>query len=608
MRALVQRLTGLIVAWALAGFVSAAAVGCRPTEVTPQEAWSPLVPEASATGNRQTPAEKTVVVSERKTAQVVITSTPTPLPRGGIVTRATMMDAQTPNPILAADKGSIALCSLMFEGLLLTDPFTGEWVPNLAEGWTISDDGLDYTFSIRQGLEWSDGHPITAHDFYFSYAALMSGELDTPNTDKVEDIEQIEVLDDYTVKVTFATADCAHLDRLRLGWLPMHVFTADVSSYDWREMVQHEFSSRPTVFSGPFVLEEWTRGYRWVQLRNERYWRGPPHLDGIVTKLVSGQDEMVSLLVDEELDVGQGFDPGYLSEVESVPHLRLWKLLSDEYEFLGFQMGNPEDPQPRLTEDGELNVQHGDHPILYDRRVRQAIAHALDREELIAKARLGQGIPLHANVLPTIGWAYNTDLAPREHDPEMAGLLLDEAGWVMNPRTGVRAKGGRRLRIRLHTNAGNEVRETMAALIRDQLSAVGIEVEVIAIPWPALRDLLFGQTFDVVLVSWSNLGTNPHDAHLWRAQDDVPGVGANFVSYYEPDVEALFAEVSALPTCDQDARAGFYRQIQARLYEDQPYLWLGVPRNLLAVHERVGGVNPGPWNVWYNVHEWYIRE
>jgi peptide/nickel transport system substrate-binding protein len=590
---------------------------CRPREVVVERPVTRIVTQsADATGPTViVTVETTVVVTERETVQVVVTSTPTPIPAGGTITRVTYADARTANPILAADPASRALCQWMFEGLLRVDPFTGALAGNFAEGWTVSDDGLRYTFTLRQGLSWSDGQPITAHDFHFSYAALMSGKLDTLNTREVAGITAIEVLDDRTFTVTFAHADCGNLERLRLGWLPMHVFTDDVDTFDFGELAVHEFNSSPWVVSGPFALADWVRGERWVQVRNEAYWQGAPHLDGVITRVVSGQDELVDLLTDARSgvgegrgDVGEGLRPQYLSQLELAPDLRIWKFMDDGYDFLGFQVGDPEDPQPRLNEDGTLNEAHGEHPILSDVRVRQAIDHAIDRGELIARARLGQGIPLHANVLPTVSWAYNTDLQPREHDLEAAARLLDQAGWALNETTGVRARNGVPLRLDLYTNAGNEIRETMAALIAEQLSEVGIEVEVITVEWYSFLDVLFGQTFDLVLMSIDNLGTNPDDSRLWSAASDVPDSGYNFVSYYNPELESKLDQARSAPGCDQDVRTALYRQIQAQLHDEQPYCWIDVPRNVVAIHERVGGANPGPWSVWHDVHEWFVIE
>jgi peptide/nickel transport system substrate-binding protein len=567
------------------------------------------VTEANGAGIADTATkEVTVVVREQETVQVVTTSTPTPPPEGGIIRRATYVDAQTLNPLLAADPGSKAFLALMFEGMIRVDPFTGEWVPNFAESWTVSPDGRTYTFALRPGLQWSDGQPITADDFYYSYTALLSGKLETPNAARIANIERVRVVDDGELVVTFAQADCSNLDSLQIGWLPVHAVTDDPESYDWSELAEHEFNNAPTAFSGPFMLGSWARGREWVQVRNERYWQGAPHLDGIVTQVVSGQAEMVAQLEAGALDLGSGFDPQYLAAIEGAADLRLYRFLDDEYEFLGFQLGDPEHPQPRLAEDGSLNPAHGEHPILSEVRVRQAIAYALDVQVLIDGVRAGEAIPLAANVLPTISWAYNTDLTPRKPDLERARALLEEAGWALDGTGKARVRDEQALHLTLYTNAGNAIREAMAELIQAQLAEVGIAIEVRAVEWQAFLDVLYGQSFDLALVSWSNLGSQPHDGALWTARGDLPGEGSNFVSYYDPAIEALYEQAGAVAPCDQDAQAEAYRQIQAKLYADQPYCWLDVPRKLVAIHNRVGGVNPGPWSIWYNVHEWYIVE
>ena len=340
-------------------------------------------------------------------------------------------------------------------------------------------------------------------------------------------------------------------------------------------------------------------------MRNERYWRGAPYLDSIVTRVLVGQTELVDLLKNGEVDIGQEIKPQYLNELEEQPDLQIWKFLDDEYDFLALQLGDPADPQPGLNEDRTVRDEPGQHPILGDRRVRQAIGYALDRSELIARARFGQGIPLYANVLPTVSWAYNTDLEPPETDLERAASLLDEAGWVLNTTRGIRQKDGVALRLELATNSGNAVRERMAALIAEQLAEVGIEVEVVATTWDSFRDVLYGQTFDMALVNWSNLGVNPDDTQLWHTSSDVPGTGANFCSYRNPQVEEMLTLAREAPGCDQDVRADLYRQIQAQLVEDQPYVWIDVPRNLVAINARLGGLNTGPWDLWHDVHRWY---
>ncbi len=594
--------------------VIVAIAACQPQPITVEkevirETTQPV--ERTVIVEKPVQVEKTVVVTALKTVQVVVTSTPTPIPDGGFISRAILGDAKTMNPIFANDPSSRAMCELMFEGLLAVDPFTGVLKPHLAQGWTISPDGLTYNLTIRQGLTWSDGTPITAHDMYFTYQAVLSNKLNTPHNNLIDSIAAIRVLDNHTVAVTFARLDCANLESLTLAWLPAHLFVGDdltqIDDYDFAQLVDHEFNSWPAVVSGPFILQEWKRGERIVLARNERYWQGKPHLEGIVAQVLAGQAALVQQLKSRQIDIGADIEPHYLPALEAETSLSVFKFLSDEYDFIGLQMGNPASPQPRLNADGTPNQNHGQHPILSDVRVRQAIAHALDRNAIINAAYSGQAIPLNANILPTVSWAYNTNLTPREYDPQQAIALLEQAGWQAGA-SGVRVKGGQLLKLKLYTNTGNAARETIAYQAKTQLRAVGIDVEVALLPWEYFLDVLFEQTFDLVVISWANLGVDPDDADLWSDETDLPGRGRNFCSYTNPELQADLLRAKTLPGCDQDARAAIYQQVQAQLYQDQPYVWIGVPRKLVAIDNRVGGANPGPWRVWHNVHEWYIRQ
>ncbi|MBN1935784.1 MAG: hypothetical protein JW934_14035 [Anaerolineae bacterium] len=606
-----------LISWAtmaLTFCVIFAIAACQPQQVTVEKVVTREITrpvEKTVVVEKSIQVEKTVVVTALKTVQVVVTSTPSPVPEGGFITRAIFGDAKTMNPLFAADPSSRALCELMFEGLLAVNPFTGVLEPHLAQGWTASGDGLTYTFAIRQGLLWSDGEPITAHDFYFTYQALLSNKLDTPHNKLVDNVASIQVLDNHTVAVTFNKLYCANLEALTLAWLPAHFFVgsdlAQIETFDFAQLADHEFNSWPAVVSGPFILQEWKRGERIVQMRNERYWQGAPHLEGIVTEVLEGQAALVGRLKSQQIDIGADLEPHYLPALEMEPPLNVFKFLSDGYDFIGLQLGNPADPQPRVNADGTPNQNHGQHPILSDVRVRYAIAHALDRNAIINAAYAGQAIPLNTNVLPTVSWAYNTDVSPREYDRQRAIALLEEAGWQIGA-SGVRVKAGRAFRLKLYTNTGNAARETIASQVQSQLREVGIDVEVVLEPWEYFLDVLFEQTFDLVVIGWSNLGIDPDDIDLWSAGTDLPGRGRNFCSYVNPELEANLAQARALPGCNQDARAALYKSIQAQLAQDQPYVWLDVPRKLVIVNSRIGGVNPGPWSVWHHVHEWYIKQ
>jgi peptide/nickel transport system substrate-binding protein len=208
-------------------------------------------------------------------------------------------------------------------------------------------------------------------------------------------------------------------------------------------------------------------------------------------------------------------------------------------------------------------------------------------------------------VLPAIEWAFNAEVEPFAYDLEAAAAILDEGGWVAGA-DGVRVKDGTRLSFTLMTNAGNEVRENIAALSKDNLDGIGFDVELEIIEFGTVVGNLLGQTYDAVIIGWTGLGSDPEDSSFWAFRNDSPGGGFNFVSYYNETVENNLNEARSLAGCDTAARGELYREIQQQIHDDAPYAFLYVPLANNIWHTRVGGIDPGPWVVYYNVEDWYI--
>ncbi len=551
--------------------------------------------------------EVTRIVKEEVIVEV--TPTPPPIPEGGFVTELSFADAKILNPILSNDASSDDVHALLFGAALKTDPFTGEIIPDLTEGWEVSEDGLTYTFKVRDGVYWSDGTQVTGKDFAFSYQALMYGELDSPRLSNVEYIEEINLIDDLTVEIVYSEVNCAALSDLGLGWLPAHMYAPDYS-----DIMENDLDTNPTVTNGPFLFQEWVKDDHVTLVRNPDYWQGAPHLDGWIYKIVPNATVGVQQLKIGEADIYDAIEPKYLVEMELQEHLTLFKYFDDGYDYVAFQMGDPDDPQPRLNEDGSVNIEHGIHPILGDKLVRHAVVYAIDRNAIISKVIFGQGAPMHANTLPGIEWAYNDELEPREYDPEKAAALLEEAGWTDQDGDGIRechgclhAEEGAPLALNLITNAGNETRESIGVIVQDQLGDLGFDIEFEAMEWNAFVGTLVGQTFDMCVVGWTNMGSDPDDEGTFASQNDLPDAAFNFVSYFRPEVDELLKEAKTLPGCAAEDRGPLYRQIQEYMYEDQPYDFLYVPRDILVYNKRIGGLDPGAWEFRYNIHEWFIK-
>ncbi|GAB4514943.1 MAG: peptide-binding protein [Anaerolineae bacterium] len=546
--------------------------------------------------------EKEVVKEVEKQVVVEVTPTPPPIPKGGFVTEVSFADAKILNPILASDSASFDVIGNLFEGLVATHHETGEIIPWLAESWEISEDGLTYTFHLRDGLKWSDGTPLTMEDFKFTYDAIASDKVETPRKDNVALIESIEVPDPLTAVVKFKEVDCTALQNLGLGILPKHKFAEDFS-----DIMTSEFNTAPDISSGPFIFKEWVKDDHVTLVRNDLYWRGAPNLDGWIYRIVPDSTSAVAALRTGEVDIYDGVDVQFLTTLEMEPHLELFKYLDDGYDYIGFNLANPENPQPGRDEEGNVIVQDP-HPILSDKLVRQAIVYAIDRPTVINRVFMGQGLPLNANVLPAVEWAYNDELETREFSPEKAAELLDQAGWVLNEETGIREKDGQPLRLRLATNAGNVQREDLGVLVQDQLKDVGIDVQFEAIEWNSFLDLLLNQTFDMIIIGWTGLGTDPDDSSFWHTRYDIPGSGFNFVSFSNSEVDELLDKGRSLPGCKVEDRAPIYKRIQEIIYDEQPYNFIRVRLSTLAYNKRIGNFQPGPWGYGWNINEWYIKE
>ncbi|MCB9158964.1 MAG: hypothetical protein H6644_22900 [Caldilineaceae bacterium] len=518
---------------------------------------------------------------------------------GGVWTRASSADASILNPILYSDSSSFDVLSMIFPALINTDAFSGEFVPegSMSESWDVSEDGLTWTFHLRDGITWSDGDPVDAADFKFSYDAIASDLVETPRKSNVEQIESIEVLDPLTIQVTFKEVKCDGLGDLGLGWLPSHLYADDFS-----DIMDNDFNDAPAVSAGPFTFQSWTRDDNTILVRNDSYWEGAPYMDGMIYRIVPDPGARLAQLQSGEVDE-IAVQPEQIAVVDAAPNLNRFNFKDDGYTYIGLNLANPDNPQPGLDEDGNY-VEQDPHPILSDVAVRKAIAHSLDYQTIIDSVYLGQGYQIAANVLPAVTWAHDPSLAPYAYDTELAAQILEEAGWVDSNGDGVREKDGMPLALTLSTNAGNTTREDLGVLVQDQLNAVGFDITFEAIDFGTLVENLLGQTFDMVIIGWTGLGTDPNDDSFWHSKFDTPGSGFNFASYQNPRIDELLEQGVSVPGCDPAERAPYYKEIQQIIHDDVPYVFVTGSVGNVGYNAGWNGLNPGPWSFYWNAHEW----
>lgn len=523
--------------------------------------------------------------------------------RGGVFVEASIADAKMLNPILSSETASSAVSNMLFPSLVGGDPETGAVTPEgaLAESWTVSDDGLVWTFKLRDGIKWSDGTPVTSADFKFTYDAIGSDLVETPRKAILDGIQSIEVPDPLTVVVTYADVRCDAIQNLGSGLLPSHLYSADFS-----DVMTNTLNTEPTVSAGPLLFKSWTRDDNVTMVRNEDYWEGAPYMDGRIIKVVPDTAAQLTQLENGEIDI-MGLQPDQLTTAKGLDNVNIYNFKDDGYDFLGLNLADPNDPKAGQDENGKL-VDQTPHPILGDKAVRQAIAHSLDYATIIDKVYLGQGYQLAANVLPAVDWAFDSSIQPYDYNLDSAKQLLEGAGWVDSNGDGVREKDGKPLELSLITNAGNTTREDLGALVQDQLKQVGIKVNFEAIDFGVVVDRLLGQTFDMVIIGWTGLGTDPNDDAFWATEYDTPGSGFNFVSYHSDKMDELLMQGKSVVGCKTEDRAPFYKQIQQMIHDDVPYVFISGGVGNTAYAKRWANLDPKPWSTYYNIHQWYLKQ
>lgn len=528
---------------------------------------------------------------------------PAEIANGGVWTRILGADASNLNPILYDDSSSNEVLSLLTVGLIGTDPVTGAFTPDgsMSESWTVSEDGLTYTFKLRDGVVWSDGDPVDSADFKFSYDAVNSDKVESPRKYVWDGIESIEAPDPLTVVVKFKQVKCDALGDVGLGWLPSHLYGTDFS-----DIMESPDNSAPRVSSGPFTFQSWTRDDNVILVRNEGYWEGSPYMDGMIYKVVPDAGSRLAQLQSGEVDIAP-LQPSQLSAIEGDANVTRYSWLDDGYSYIGLNMGNPANPQPGRDESGNLIPQEP-HPVLGDVRVRQAIAHALDYDSIIDNIYLGQGYRLAANVLPAIDWAYDDSIQPYAYDLDAANALLEEAGWVDSNGDGVREKDGKDLTLSLVTNSSNTTRMDLGAYVQDQLDSIGFKIDFQGIDFGTLLEQMDAQSFDMFILGWTGLGSDPNDKPFWSSEDDVPGSGFNSVSYQNAKIDELLVKGYSVPGCKPEDRAPIYKEIQKIIHDEVPYIFVTGTRGNIGYRSRWGGLDPQPWATYYNVHKWYLKE
>ncbi len=479
-------------------------------------------------------------------------------------------------PMLAGDSASHEVAGQIFNGLIKYDTDL-TIVGDLAESWDISEDGLVITFHLRRGVRWTDGVEFTAEDVMFGYRTIIEDKTPTPYKGDFLQVKKAEVIDRYTFRVTYEKPFAPALSSWgNLPILPKHLL-------EGKDITKTDFGRHP-IGLGPFKFERWEPGQKVILRANDDYFEGRPYLDYYIYRIIPDQATMFMELRAGGVDI-MGLTPIQYSRQTNTPffkkNFRKYRHPVFSYTYLGFNLK---------------------HPYFKDKRVRKAIAYAIDKEEIVDVVLFGLGSVATGPYVPNT-WPYNPNVQRYEYNPELARRLLEEAGWRDTDGDGILDKDGRPFEFTIITNMGNSLRERTATIIQWRLKQVGIKVHIRLLEWSTfINEFIDKRRFQAVILGWS-IGLDPDQYDIWHSSK-TGEKEFNFVSYSNPEVDRLFEE--ARMTFDIEKRKKAYYRIQEILADDAPYVFLYVPDALPIVHARFRGIKPSPIGITYNLHKWYV--
>ncbi|MBZ0287756.1 MAG: hypothetical protein K8I30_09090 [Anaerolineae bacterium] len=501
------------------------------------------------------------------------------------------------NPLMTTDGASFQAYSVLWPAPIDVDSVTGEPVPGLTS-WTVSDDGLTYTFTIRDNATWSDGTPITSDDMIFTIGAIQNPDIATSLESNIALVKEVNKIDEKTYEVVLSEPDCAALSQLGgIRFLPAHKFAADYSDWD-----SNPINQNPDISGGPYILEEWTpdEGQRYIA--NETYYGGAPQIQYLVNRVIGEQTVALQAIQSGDIDYTY-FQGDLFAQIQNKDNLQYQFFPQLTVNFMSLNWVDPNDPKSGYDEDGNP-VEQAPHPIFSDPAVRKAVAMGYNKQDILETlGGADGGTPLVGVVVPTIGWAYNSSIEPYPYDPEAAQQMLEDAGWVDSDGDGVREKDGVKLSFTIRYSNILNLFETTTLIAQDQLNQIGFDVQVELVEWANyLDEIYFGQAYDATPMSNSG-GTAPPDPNdfttLLLSTEDIVGAGNNLASYNNPQVDELIKAARTVPGCNLEERAKIYNEIQQITHDDVAYDWTFTPNIYQVANKRVGNFNPGPSWVYY---------
>jgi peptide/nickel transport system substrate-binding protein len=417
---------------------------------------------------------------------------------------------------------------------------------------------------------------FTADDVMFGYKTIIDEKTPSAYKEDYLQVKKAEVLDKYTFKVIYEKPFATALSSWgSLVILPKHLL-------EGKDITKVDFGRHP-IGNGPFKFSEWLTGQKITLVSNHDYFDGRPYIDQFVYRIIPDQSTMFLELKTGGID-WMGLTPLQYRDQTNTKffqeNYRKFRYPSFVYTYLGFNLK---------------------HPWFSDKRVRQALAYAIDKEEIVKAVLFGFGSIATGPYVPNT-WPYNPNVKKYEYNPQKAAGLLKEAGWVKNSK-GILEKDGRPFEFTILTSMANTARVKTATIIQWRLAKIGIKVNIREVEWSTfINEFIDKRRFEAVVLGWS-IGLDPDQYDIWHSSK-TKEKELNFISFSNKEVDELLER--GRRTFNIEERKKAYFRIQEILAEEVPYIFLYVPESLSIINSRFQGIVPAPIGISYNIEKWYV--
>ena len=476
---------------------------------------------------------------------------------------ATSANPSRLNPILATDSSSSEISSFLFNGLVKYDKDSSTIIGDLAEDFYY-ENNTTLIFKLRPDVKWHDGEIFSARDVLFTYETLISAKISSPYSAAFRFVKSVEILDKFSIRVTYKKPYFKALETWMMGILPYHLLKDD------KNLMSSPFNTSP-IGTGPYKLHQLEHSKNIILLANENYFKGKPKIQQISFHVIADPVTRFLMLKSKALDIGSIESMQYEKQLNKdfFNKFNIYEEISHSYTYLGLN----------------LRLQKFKNP-----KVRQALSLAINRQELVDILFLGHAKVCTGPFLPKTK-AFNKDVKAPIQNIQKAKALLKEAGYdANNPFT-----------FEIVTSNSSSIRPYAAQILQHQLKKAGVVVKLRVMEWQAfLNMVVFPHKFDAVLLGWG-LSSTPDPYLFWHSNSDKKG-GFNLVGYNNPKMDKMIDASQSI--INREKLASMWQDMFKTITDDNPYLFLYIPNSITAVNKDIKNVTPSLSGIWHNYIEW----